>query len=660
MKKVGIIFFFLITYSLSLIGSNIKKEYKVAIDPKMPPFQFIENGEYKGLNIDLLNIIGERNNIKFKYISMGKERSIKELDKGNIDLILGIRFKEQLGNKMKFSDNILQSTTCMVTLKKNGTRIKNNFGDEAFVVAVEKDSSEYEYLKNLKKINFNVTLDQESLFQLLKMNRADFSIGVKEVAEYLLVSDNEEENYELINSYTAPINYYIGVSLLEDNMLKLINKELKSIKINGEYERLYNKWTKNFEKEKLKKITRMMTRITLFACFLIIIFLISFFWNFQLKNKVKDKTSELLESNKKLEDKIIEIRNTTELNSIICENSPRAIIILNRKGEVNFLNNNTLEMFKLSFDYIGKNIESIPIIKEMVTNDRLDKIINNVENHFTNDLLKIIDGEEYYFRYMIYQLLDYKKNVIGVFLTIEDATKEKLLKERAAEKEKEAAISSMIAGIAHEIRNPLTSIKTYIEILPYKQDNETFKKELVEIVPKEVDRVSKLIENLIDYSKPRSINIEKINIFNLVESCVLLVKPTIFKSNIKLETNIGDNLIIKGDKNQLKQVIINILLNAIDAINDKKSKVEVEEVYNINIKAYRERDKVCLSFFDNGVGLKEKELKNIFHIFYTTKINGTGIGLAVSKQLVEKNNGEIFVESEEGKFTKFIIKFEEV
>lgn len=659
MKKIAKIVFFFITYSLSILANNIGKEYKVAIDPKMPPFQFIENGEYKGLNIDLLNIIGKRNNVSFKYIPMGKERSINELDKGNVDLILGIRFKDDLVNKVKFSDNILQSSTCIVTSKKNSSKVKNNFGEEAFVVAVEKDSSEYEYLKNLKKVHFNVTLDQESLFELLKMDRADFSIGVKEVAEYLLVSDDVEEKYELINSYTAPISYYIGVSLLDEDLLDSINTELKNIKINGEYEKLYNKWTKNFEKEKLKKITNMMTRISLLAGFLIIIFLISFFWNFQLKKKVKGKTSELLESNKQLEDKIIEIRNTTELNSIICESSPRGIVILNRNGEVNFLNNNTLEMFNLSSKYIGENIKNIPIINEMLTQEKLKAIINNEKISFTNDLLKIVNEEEHYFRYMIYQLLDYKKNVIGVFLTIEDATREKLLKERAAEKEKEAAISSMISGIAHEIRNPLTSIRTYVEILPYKQDNETFKKELVEIVPKEVDRVSKLIENLIDYSKPRSVNIEKINIFNLVESCVLLVKPTVSKSKIKLKTTINDNLIIKADKNQLKQVIINILLNSIDAINDKKEKFNVKEKYNITINGYREKNKVCMSFFDNGIGLKKKELENIFKIFYTTKANGTGIGLAVSKQLIEKNNGEIFVESKENEYTKFIIKFEE-
>ena len=144
MIKIVKIFFFFITCSLGLLGSNIKKEYKVAIDPKMPPFQFVEDGEYQGLNIDLLNIIGARHGIKFNYISMEKERSIKELDKGNLDLILGIRFKDDLINKVKFSDNTLQSSTCIVTSKKNSSRVKNNFGEEAFVVAVEKDSSEYE------------------------------------------------------------------------------------------------------------------------------------------------------------------------------------------------------------------------------------------------------------------------------------------------------------------------------------------------------------------------------------------------------------------------------------------------------------------------------------------------------------------------------------
>lgn len=658
MKKICKVLFLFFIFKISLFSvGDLKKEYKVAIDPKMPPFQFVENGEFKGFNIELLNIIGKRNNINFEYVSLGKESSIKELDAGNIDLILGIRFSEYLVNKVKFTDNILQTTTCIVTSKKNSSRIKNNFGEEKFIVAVEKDSSEYEYLKSIKKVEFNVTLDQESLFELLKMGRADFSIGVKEVAEYLLISDNAEEKYELINSYTAPISYYVGVSLFEEDLSKIIDKELKNIKINGEYEKLYNKWTRNLEKEKLKKITKTLAKISLFAGFLIVIFFISFFWNFQLKSKVREKTSELLDSNKKLEDKIIEIRNTTELNSIICESSPRAIVILDRKGKVNFLNNNTLKMFELSSDYIGKDIREIPVIKEMVTSKKLFKIINNLEKSFTNDFLKIKNGKEFCFRYMGYQLLDYKKNITGIFLAIEDATEEKILKEKTAEKEKEAAILGMISGIAHEIRNPLTSIKTYIELLPYKKDNEAFKKELIKIVPKEVERVSNLIENLIDYSKPRFKNIEKIDILDLIESCVVLLRPTVSKYKIDLKIDIERNLFLSSDKNQLKQVIINMLLNSIDAINEKNKKLNFKEKKVIKIKVYKEKGKIYLSFYDNGLGIKSKDIKNIFKIFFTTKSNGTGIGLAVSKQIIEKNNGEIFVKSIENKFTEFVIKF---
>ena len=241
---------------------------------------------------------------------------------------------------------------------------------------------------------------------------------------------------------------------------------------------------------------------------------------------------------------------------------------------------------------------------------------------------------------------------------MEECTKEKLLREKSLKKEKDTAIATIIAGIAHEIRNPMTAIKTYIELLPLKKDNEKFREQIVTIVPKEVERVNRLIENLIDYIKPKANSISDINLYDIINSSMLLLKPTFDKNSIKIELDIDTTLSIKGDPAQIKQVLINILLNSIDAINEKKEKINEKEEYFIKIKSYAFEEHRIIEITDNGIGMTEKELNNIYEVFYTTKAKGTGLGLPLTKQLVEKNSGNLFVESEKNKFTKFTIIFE--
>lgn len=644
-------------YNMEL-KNNLKKEYIVAVDPKQPPFQYLKDGYISGFNIKLLDKIGEKNNIKFKYISMENQKALKEIDRGKIDIILGLRFDNEITNKVKFSDTIVQANASIVTSKENAEKIKNGFTDEPFLVAVENNSPEYTYLENIKNINFNIGLDQESLYDILKLGRADFMIGVKEIAEYLIMNDNKLKNYEVINSYTAPINYYIGVSFFNENFLEVFNHNLKDLKISGDYDKLYKEWATNPEQVRLKHLTRTIKYATFSGGILLIILFTSFFWNFQLKKRVMEKTSELTKSNKMLEDTIIEIRNNRKLNSIVFESSPRGIAIINREKKLTFLNRKAFEFLGVTTTAIGKNSDSFPILQTMIKNGIFENVIYGNKDYINEHFKILINGKNFYYRYIVYPLLDYKKNNIGVFISFEDETEERLLKEQAANKEKELAIIKMIAGIAHEIRNPLTSIKTYIELLPLKKDNIKFQEQLVNVVPKEVERVNNLIQNLIDYVKPKSKEKEIINLADLVDSCTLLLEPLLSKNQINIDIKTDKSIFVSVDDNQIKQVIINLLINSIDAIKERRDKLKEEKNFSIFLNLYSLNRKHILEIKDEGIGLDENELKNIFTIFYTTKEKGSGIGLAVSKQLVERNGGKILAESKKYKYTKFSIIFE--
>jgi polar amino acid transport system substrate-binding protein len=147
-----------------------------------------------------------------------------------------------------------------------------------------------------------------------------------------------------------------------------------------------------------------------------------------------------------------------------------------------------------------------------------------------------------------------------------------------------------------------------------------------------------------------------VNVLDIIESCVILSKPMVRNNNIDLKTNVDDNLYIRVDKNQINQVLLNLLLNAIDAISEIRE-YNFEKDYNININAWYMDNKVFILVEDNGVGMTEQELKNVYELFYTTKVKGNGIGLPLSKQIVEENGGEILIKSEKYKGTKIIITF---
>lgn len=636
------------------INENQKK-YVVAVDPNLPPFQFLEDEKIVGLNIDLLNRIGRKNGLNLKYVPMGMLKAIEEIEKGNIDIILGTRFNKSFKDKIKYSENILQVRSCIIAKNEKILEIQKKFPNNSFLVGVEYNSSEYNYLKEIKNININVTFNQESLFELLINGKVDFAFGVKESFEYLLMK-NEINNFSPISEgYSIPIDYYIGLPFDNTLLLNIINSEIKNIKFKGEYRDLYNKWTRKAEKEKLQKITKS-AKISYYIALIFLGTLIAIsFFNIQLRKMVRQKTSSLVDMNKLLENKVIELQNNIELNSLICESSPRNIIIFDINKFISFMNKNAILLGNKKI-YIGKKINEIPMVKTIVCKSDIEEIIYGEKHQITKEVSVFKRGKKSFYKYNMYPLFDYKKKKLGAFLTIEDITKEVLLKKEAIKKEKDVAITNLVASIAHEIRNPLTSIKAYIEALPHKKNNLKFQNEITKVVPNEFERISKLIDSLIDYSKNKVSNIEKVLFSELIYSSVILVKPMLKKLNIKLKKDLEKDIFLEVDKNQIKQVFINILLNSIQAIEEDKKLKEKKE-YIIEIKLYKKNSEVVIELNDNGIGISERELKNIFELFYTTKAKGSGLGLALSKQLIETNKGRLDVKSKKYNFTKFKIIF---
>jgi signal transduction histidine kinase len=196
-----------------------------------------------------------------------------------------------------------------------------------------------------------------------------------------------------------------------------------------------------------------------------------------------------------------------------------------------------------------------------------------------------------------------------------------------------AALGQLSAGIAHEIRNPLGSVKGSIEILESEIPNTHPKHEFVKIIKEETARLNSIVSEFLKFARPPSPKVEPTSINNLVESTFRLVQKEAQQAQIQIRKNLDSRLPFASlDKDQIRQVLLNVYLNAIQAMPDGGI---------LQISTHSSRKNAIIEIADSGIGIEEDELQHIFNPFFSTKSDGTGMGLSVSYQLVENHGGRI-------------------
>jgi signal transduction histidine kinase len=220
-----------------------------------------------------------------------------------------------------------------------------------------------------------------------------------------------------------------------------------------------------------------------------------------------------------------------------------------------------------------------------------------------------------------------------------------------------ATLGELAAGAAHEIRNPLTSIRSSIQFLKkkLKQPGDI---EMAEDLITEVDRINEIIEGMLSFAKPQEPKKEGINLRMLLTQTVQMVSNTARKKGTTIDLNyVSHSEHINADHAQLKQVLINVLMNSIQSIDHTEGKVmiEVNEVSG-TLKYGGEASFYIIEITDNGKGIKPEDTDKIFDPFFTTKREGTGLGLSISYGIISRHGGEIEIKSEVDKGTRVKIK----
>jgi signal transduction histidine kinase len=253
--------------------------------------------------------------------------------------------------------------------------------------------------------------------------------------------------------------------------------------------------------------------------------------------------------------------------------------------------------------------------------------------------------------------------VTGAMVMVYDLTHVKHLQQNMQRAHRLSSVGNLAAGMAHEIKNPLVSIKTFSQLLLSRYDDPEFRTTFADIVPTEVDRIDSIVARLLDFARPKQTSFSSHSLRDIIEDVLTLVENQTRKACISVSTALPDEaVLVYGDEQQLHQVFLNLVLNAIDAMEGQG-----EGVLSIEVTRSRMRQggnrlvpmplidcvEVCVS--DTGCGIVSESLDRVFTPFYTTKETGTGLGLSVVHGIVTDHGGAIDVQSVPGEGARFTI-----
>ena len=322
----------------------------------------------------------------------------------------------------------------------------------------------------------------------------------------------------------------------------------------------------------------------------------------------------------------------------VIQNMPSGLITLNSDHEITSMN-------KAAKDILGGDLtqpfpQMIELIQEM-------EISQGVLNREIN--LAIDPDHEVRLDIIASPIKESERQVMGFLFLFRDLTQIKELKKQVETNKRLAAIGKLAAGVAHEIRNPLSSIKGFATYFGKRYEDNASDKETARIMVKEVERINRSVTQLLEFSKPMAIEKKQVDINELITHSLRLVHHDLDQKTIETKVNIDtEKTVIHTDPDRMNQVFLNLYINAIEALGDRgKLEIQVQDAV--------EDGRIEIRIMDNGMGIDEASLDLIFDPYFTTRPSGTGLGLAIVHRIIENLNGSIRVESSKGEGTCFII-----
>ncbi|WP_419878594.1 ATP-binding protein [Brevibacillus centrosporus] len=365
---------------------------------------------------------------------------------------------------------------------------------------------------------------------------------------------------------------------------------------------------------------------------------------------LQEEQKRIWEQNKHLHNETKSRLKTTtyQLESFITRNLD-PILIFNDDNQVIRTNASFEKVFGWSSEEImGVHAEDLPLIpherKWEVQKNQAETLLGRYIQGFET-IRKTKAGNERNVKISCFPLRDESDQVSGWASIIRDFTEEKQAQELLLRTEKLSVVSELAAGIAHEIRNPLTSVKGFLQLLKSQAlENGIY----YDIMLSEIDRIDLILGEMLLLAKPQIAHFQRKNVCSLLKEVVTLLEAQANMCNVQIVMkSAADDIYVTCEENQLKQVCINFIKNAIEAMPDGGE---------LTIQLEVEKETVSIRFIDQGVGIPKDVLEKLGQPFFTTKEKGTGLGFMVSKKIIENHDGTVHVSSEEQKGTTIEIR----
>jgi signal transduction histidine kinase len=268
-------------------------------------------------------------------------------------------------------------------------------------------------------------------------------------------------------------------------------------------------------------------------------------------------------------------------------------------------------------------------------------------SHIELELKK--DGESLWLIAGTSLLIGGEGKTIGALAIFQDITQIKALEEKLRQADRLAALGTLSAGLAHEIKNPLSAIKTFVQLLPQKIGNPSFMEKFDITVPREIDRINHLVEDLLELTRKRVRPLVDLEVDHLIHQVIDLHGEELTRRQIAFQDHLNKTTLpVRGDVETLYRAFSNLIINAIQAMPNGGT-------LSISSELGSSSSSLEITFRDTGTGMDESTAKNIFNPFFTTKDKGVGLGLALTRKIIEDHRGTIEVVSEKGIGTTFTI-----
>jgi len=603
-------------------------------DQNTPPLRYLnpDSGQYEGLVIDYLNALSIELGVNIKMKPMIWNEALEALESGDIDFC-DMHASKDRSRSFIFTDPIYYQRGAIL-IKKSNTSIKIPGDIKGKTIAAIKGDYIFEHLsENYTDVRGVETENLRDAISRLEKSEVDAVLGDESVINYYLTQEGLSREYSILNKYLYEREAVIGVKKGNETLVKIINKAIYQLDKDSTMERIYEKWfgisplimknNNNGDKYML------LVKYTILLAMLVALFF--YYWNIELKKEVKRQTNALDISKNELE---------TTFNGL----TTHLMVVVNEECCVSEAN-------KAFCEYIGYSVD---VVKNMHCKNVNGILGSNCEVCLIKDMFEYrtsIETEVEYqnrkFKVRTYLLDKISNTKERVLVMMEDITDLKLSEHRMLQSSKMAAVGQLAAGIAHEIRTPLGIIRNYTYLLRRMEEEED-KKEAIDIIDNSVTRANKIIDNLLNFSRLSDNKVHNIQVSDFISNLYELNKKALKQNNIEFKLYVESDLEVELYSESLKHILLNLFSNATDAMKQGGL---------LQVHACKNNDNIIIEVSDTGTGMDSNTLMYLFDPFYTTKqvSEGTGLGLFIVYNEVQKMEGTIRVESKIGEGSKFIV-----